>query len=109
MKSWPTASNLREADMKSCFRLPMLVLGVSLGIASYSGCHHRHKGDWELLERDLRWQEDEIDHLAADIQEYKMRLDACRRENEALKRERDGRSSDFPSRSRTISPSRGDI
>lgn len=93
--------------MKSSFHLPILLLGLSLGVGSYSGCHHRHKGDWELLERDLRWQEIEIDNLAADIQEYKHRLEACRRENEALKRERDGLSSDLPSRSRSTSPSRG--
>jgi hypothetical protein len=104
MKSSATASNLREADMKSCFRLLIPLLGLSLGITSQSGCRS-HRGAQELLERELRWQEDEIFNLGDSLDEYKQRLDACRRENESLKRQL-GQDYDLPSRSRSTLPSR---
>ncbi|HZZ72118.1 MAG TPA: hypothetical protein VFE24_07675 [Pirellulales bacterium] len=40
-----------------------------------------------LLERDLRWQEDEIYYLQDQLNEYEQRLDSCRRENATLKKD----------------------
>jgi len=41
----------------------------------------------ELLEQELRWQEDEICFLQDKVAEDERRLDACRRENKSLKQE----------------------
>ena len=72
---------LREADMKSCFRLLILQMGLFLGVATLPGCCS-NRGSAELLERELRWQENEIFNLCDSLEEFKQRLDACRRENE---------------------------
>ena len=61
--------------------LPWLVLLVA---APCLGC--RVNGARELVERDLRWQEDEIDHLQGHLTESKQRLAACRKENASLRK-----------------------
>lgn len=57
-----------------------LILAVPL----LSGCGLRHY-QRELLERDLRWQEDELYRLTAAVEDLQDQLDAARRENEVLR------------------------
>ncbi len=64
--------------MKRRTYLLIVIAAVALG-----GCRsdvHR-----ELLERELRWQEEEIDHLEDHVIEYKRRLASLQRENAALR------------------------
>lgn len=56
---------------------------IVLAAGALGGCRadmHR-----ELLERELRWQEEEIDHLEDHVIEYKRRLASLQRENAALR------------------------
>lgn len=56
---------------------------IFLAAVALGGCRsdvHR-----ELLERELRWQEEEIDHLEEHVIEYKRRLASLQRENAALR------------------------
>ena len=46
----------------------------------------------ELLEREMRWQEDEIFQLEDELEDARRKLDSCRRENEALRKQLTGRS-----------------
>ncbi len=64
---------------------PRLLL-AAIALAVLSGCRH---GDVnrELVERELRLQEDEIYHLHGEVSERETRLAATRRENDVLKRE----------------------
>lgn len=73
---------------QGCFPLIAAVL------LSAAGCSNARQNA-ELLERDSRWQEDEIYYLQEQLNEYEQRLDSCRRENASLKKElgvTDGRS-----------------
>jgi hypothetical protein len=64
-------------------RLP---IAIALGLALMAaGC--RSNGGQELLERDLRWQEDRIRHLESHICECEQQLEACQQENADLKRQ----------------------
>ena len=61
-------------------RLP---IAIALGLALLAfGC--RSGGNQELLERELRWQEDRIRHLESHICECEQQLEACQQENDAL-------------------------
>jgi hypothetical protein len=56
---------------------------IIFSLAALCGCRadvHR-----ELLERELRWQEEEIDHMESHVIEYKRRLASLERENAALR------------------------
>ena len=62
---------------------PRTYLLIVLAAVAASGCRsdvHR-----ELLERELRWQEEEIDHMESHVIEYKRRLASLQRENAALR------------------------
>jgi hypothetical protein len=62
-------------------RLP---IAIALGLALVAaGC--RSNGSQELLERELRWQEDRIRHLEAHLCECEQQLQACEQENDSLK------------------------
>ena len=62
-------------------RLP---IAIALGLALVAtGC--RSGGNQELLERELRWQEDRIRHLEAHLCECEQQLQACEQENDSLK------------------------
>jgi hypothetical protein len=58
---------------------------IALASLAAAGCGH-HK-NLTLLERDLRWQEDEIYHLECLLDESDAAREATIRENEALKKE----------------------
>ena len=63
-------------------------------LLSAAGCTQTRQNA-ELLERDLRWQEDEIYYLQEQLNEMEQRLDSTRRENASLKKDlgvTDGRS-----------------
>jgi hypothetical protein len=59
---------------------------AALVLLALSGCRHSDVNR-ELVERELRLQEDEIYHLHGEVSERETRLAATRRENEILKRE----------------------
>lgn len=56
-----------------------------LAVVGLVGC--QHGGGNELVERELRLQEDRIYELQDYIKEYQAKLESCRREIEALRRE----------------------
>ncbi|MEX2561240.1 MAG: hypothetical protein WD403_15060 [Pirellulales bacterium] len=51
-------------------------------LAAQPGC--RAAGNVELLERELRWQEDRIYELEKVVDEYTQQLESCQRENKSL-------------------------
>ncbi len=55
-----------------------------------AGCHGGVETD--VMERELRLQEDKIYHLLDQVDQYRMMLDACQRENQRLKAGLDGDS-----------------
>jgi hypothetical protein len=59
---------------------------AALVLLLLAGCRHSDVNR-ELVERELRLQEDEIYHLHGEVSERETRLAAARRENEILKRE----------------------
>ncbi|MEX2121583.1 MAG: hypothetical protein WD847_18495 [Pirellulales bacterium] len=58
-----------------CWVWPLLLLAAP-------GC--RAAGNVELLERELRWQEDRIYELEKVVDEYTQQLESCQRENKSL-------------------------
>ncbi len=65
--------------------MKQLPIAIALGLALLAlGC--RSNGGQELVERELRWQEDRIRHLEAHICECEQQLEACQLENAELKR-----------------------
>src|SRR5271156_4151470 len=75
--------------MKSALSLILLWTALSL-----AGC--KSNANQQLLERDLRQQEDKIYQLQGELDDCRQSLDSCRRENAALKKEggSDGKSND---------------
>lgn len=71
----------RENSPHRLWRLGVLLLLLG----GWAGC--RNQVRYELLERDLRFHEDEIYHLEDELSSTQARLDAARRENAALRRE----------------------
>jgi hypothetical protein len=69
-----------EAKMK---RL-MLCAAVLAGLSAV-GC--RAAGNQDLLERELRFQEDRINHLQGHVADYRQQLDCAQAENDALRAE----------------------
>lgn len=68
----------------SCWRITILSAACLLAC----GCQTGQQLRTELLERELRMQEDCIFELEYELETYEKRLEACRRENEALRREK---------------------
>jgi len=67
---------------------------VALALLLAAGC--RSNGNQELLERDLRTQEDQIYQLQDQLKDTQRQLEDCRRENTDLKKENHGGASNVP-------------
>ena len=71
-------THAREVDMKRLSGPLVLVMATAS-----AGC--RSAANQELLERDLRHQEDRIYHLESNLADYKQWLEATRLENEVFR------------------------
>jgi hypothetical protein len=77
-----------EADMnnlKALISPTLLFTSLAVGLCAAPGC--KSHGNSELLERELRCQEDRIYQLEDELDEACYALESSRRENEALKKE----------------------
>lgn len=63
-----------------------VVLALLLCLAT-CGCQTGRDRNRELLERELRWQEDDLFQLEDQLDDAQQKLDSCRRENEALRKQ----------------------
>lgn len=80
-----------------------LVFAASLLLALSAGC--RSSGEIEILERELRLQEDQIYQLEDELQGTKSQLEATQRENDTLRAQTEGtgaRSTTPPTSPRTL-------
>lgn len=61
------------------------ILPLAALLLAVTGCGNRAR--YELLERDLRWQEDDLYSLEDELDEVCAQLESCRRENDTLRDE----------------------
>jgi hypothetical protein len=96
-----------EADLNASKSLLVLALTLAALSAAAPGC--KSNGDAELLERELRGQEDRIYQLEDELDDAQYALEASRRENQSLKGEMAGgdrgAGSSFTPSSRPSTPS----
>jgi hypothetical protein len=84
-----------------------LSLAALLALAALSAAGCKSNGNQELLERELRNQENTIYDLQSEVEDAQQRLESCRRENSELKREVQGGGPAAPGGDPSTNPPRG--